>query len=130
MNYTLQNIVSLLVFLFAVFFGIYYFVLRQQGQYVPETWGELGCMRPVYIQSDSLQPTLLKGTYLSLNQCVESKVNFQTESIVYFNDGQQKGLGIVEQRKGGIYTIKIDKEESIEVKGEDIIAYTTLPSEY
>ena len=73
MNFGLQNIVAFFLVLATVVIGAYFLFFRQQGQYIPETWGELGCIHPIYIEKEDLQPKLQRGTFLFLNQCVSSK---------------------------------------------------------
>lgn len=86
MNYTLRNIVGTVLILFALAFGYYYLFSRQKGQYIPDNWGDLGCMYPTNISSDSLEPTLIKGSLLILNQCIKSNTSLNEGDVVLFNN--------------------------------------------
>jgi len=129
MNFGLQNIVAIFLVLATITIGAYFLFFRQQGQYIPETWGELGCIHPIYIKNDDLQPKLQRGTFLFLNQCMTSKGVFATNDVVLINQDGEKIYGIVESRNGSTYSVNTDKGTK-EIEGQYISAYTTLPSEY
>ncbi len=129
MNFGLQNIVAFFLVLATVIIGAYFLFFRQQGQYIPETWGELGCIHPIYIEKEDLQPKLQRGTFLFLNQCVSSKGIYNINDVVLFEDDGEEIFGVVESRNGDTYSVNIGKSK-VETEAKYVIAYTTLPSEY
>lgn len=133
MNYALRNIVSIVLVIFIIGFGYYFLFSRQQGQYIPESWADLDCIHPFTISSDALQPTLVKGSILSLNQCIKNKESLQVGYIVTFRQDGIKRIGIIEDiqiKDGEIYyviTNQNDDTGQYTVLSDDILAYTTLP---
>jgi hypothetical protein len=129
MNFALQNIVAFFLVIATVIIGAYFLFFRQQGQYIPETWGELGCIHPIYIKGEDLQPKLQRGTFLFLNQCITGKGTFNNNDVVLIEEDGEKTYGIVEDRDGDMYTVNIG-DSTVEIENTYITAYTTLPSEY
>lgn len=134
MNFALQNIVAVSLIIVALIAGTYFLFSRQQGQYIPPSWGELACVHPVYIKKDNLQPTLQQGTLLSMNQCIKNYDNFSKGDIIYFEYENDNMLGIVESKKDIVgdvfYVVDIGLDGKIEISAEYVIAFTKLPSEY
>lgn len=132
MNYTLRNIIGIVLILFIALFGYYFLFARQEGQYMPQGWEDFDCMHPVSISSDSLQPTLKRGSILILNQCINNRENLQKGYIVSFNSEGIKKIGIIEDiqysNQKATYTVStdFDKTQQYEVSSIDILAYTTL----
>ena len=129
MNFGLQNIVAIFLVLATITIGAYFLFFRQQGQYIPETWGELGCIHPIYIKNDDLQPKVQRGVFFSLNQCLSEESIFNTNDIVLFERDGEEMLGVVEGREKDIFSVNTGKE-IVEIESEQVVAYTTLPSEY
>ena len=132
MNYALQNIVAFFLIVATIVAAAYFLVLRQDGQYIPESLGDIGCIHPVYISEDNLQPTLTRGTYISLNQCVRSTTSMTDGTVIYFEYDDENVLGIIEGRETKVnktyYTVNIG-DKTVEVDPSTILAYTTLQSE-
>lgn len=132
MNYTLRNIISIVLILFIILFGYYFLFARQQGQYIPKGWEDFDCMHPVSISSDSLQPTLKRGSILILNQCINNVDTLEKGYIVSFNIDGIKKIGIIEDiqftNRKATYTVytDFDKTQVYEVSSIDILAYTSL----
>lgn len=132
MNYTLRNIIGIVLFLFVVIFGYYYLFSRQQGQYVPAGWEDFDCMYPVFIGSDSLQPTLKKGSILILNQCVNDNTELEIGNIVTFTNDGIKKVGTIQdityEDREVSYTVQISNNQTdiIDISKEDILAYTEI----
>lgn len=132
MNYTLRNIIGIVLFLFVVIFGYYYLFSRQQGQYVPAGWEDFDCMYPVFIGSDSLQPTLKKGSILILNQCVNDNTELKIGNIVTFTNDGIKKVGTIQdityEDREVSYTVQISNNQTdiIDISKEDILAYTEI----
>ena len=133
MNWALQNIVAVALIIAAVIVGTYFLFSRQQGQYIPPSWGELGCVHPVYIRKDSLQPTLQQGTIFSMNQCITDSNDFSQGDILYFEYENENMLGIVDSKSSGykniVYTVDIGLDGKIEISADSVIAFSKLPSE-
>ena len=133
MNFALQNIVAVALIIAAIIAGTYFLFSRQQGQYIPGDWADLGCVHPVYIKKDYLQPRLQQGTLLSMNQCIKDYNNFSQGDILYFEYENENMLGIVESKSSGFknitYTVDIGLDGKIEVLADSVIAFSTLPSE-
>lgn len=135
MNYALKNIISIVLILFIIGFGYYFLFSRQQGQYIPESWADFDCIHPFNITTDALQPTLVKGSILSLNQCINEKVNLQEGYIVTFRQDGIRRIGIIKdikiENRETYYVIKTNNDDSGEytVLSDDIVAYTILPLE-
>jgi len=134
MNYTLRNIIGIVLFLFVVIFGYYYLFSRQQGQYMPAGWEDFDCMYPVFIGSDSLQPTLKKGSILILNQCVNDNTELEIGDIVSFKNfmfdiPSSKKVGIIKDttyKHGQIVYTNNDQTDIYNISKEDILAYTEI----
>ncbi len=135
MNYTLRNIVGTVLILFALAFGYYYFFSRQKGQYIPDNWGELGCMYPTNISSDSLEPTLIKGSLLILNQCIKSNTSLNEGDVVLFNNDGLNKIGIIEEiifeDRVESYVVSTSnfETEKYTLLIDDITAYTEMIEE-
>ncbi|MBP6976578.1 S26 family signal peptidase [Candidatus Dojkabacteria bacterium] len=132
MNYTLRNIIGIVLFLFVIVFGYYYLFSRQQGQYIPAGWEDFDCMSPVFISSDSFEPTLRKGSLLILNQCVNDNTELEIGNIVSFTNDGIKKVGIIEdityEDREISYTVQIsnDQTDIYNISKEDILAYTEI----
>jgi len=132
MNYTLRNIIGIALTLFIIIFGYYYLFARQQGQYVPESWGDLDCMYPVMIGTDALEPTLRKGSILMLNQCIPDKDDLEIDYIVSFNYDGVKRIGsikdviYIDRKVSYIVTTHNDGTGEYTISSEDVLAYTKL----
>ena len=126
MNYTLQNIVTISVTLFALIFVIYFFFLRQPYQYIPDSIGSIGCIYPVYIKEDILEPTLTENTYIFLNQCIGQNETIQVGSIVYFEYEEEKQLGILTNSKGDSYIVDFGIEDNMSVVKSSILGYNSV----
>jgi len=132
MNYTLRNIIGIVLFLIVIIFGYYYLFSRQQGQYVPAGWEDFDCMYPVFIGSDSLQPTLKKGSILILNQCVNDNTELEIGNIVTFTNDGIKKVGTIQdityEDREVSYTVQISNNQTdiIDISKEDILAYTEI----
>ena len=129
MNFALKNIVAFFLVIATVIIGAYFLFFRQQGQYIPETWGELGCIHPIYIKGQDLKPKLQRRTYLVLNQFITVKGPFNNNDVVLIEEDGEKTYGIVEDMDGDMYTINIG-DSTVEIENTYITAYTTLPPEY
>lgn len=132
MNYTLRNIIGIVLFLIVIIFGYYYLFSRQQGQYMPAGWEDFDCMYPVFIGSDSLQPTLKKGSILILNQCVNDNTELEIGNIVTFTNDGIKKVGTIQdityEDREVSYTVQIsnDQTDIYNISKEDILAYTEI----
>jgi len=132
MNYTLRNIIGIVLFLFVIIFGYYYLFSRQQGQYIPAGWEDFDCMSPVFISSDSFEPTLRKGSLLILNQCVNDNTELEIGNIVSFTNDGIKKVGIIEdityEDREISYTVQIsnDQTDILNISKEDILAFTVI----
>ncbi len=132
MNYTLRNIIGIVLFLIVIIFGYYYLFSRQQGQYMPAGWEDFDCMYPVFIGSDSLQPTLKKGSILILNQCVNDNTELEIGNIVTFTNDGIKKVGTIQdityEDREVSYTVQISNNQTdiIDISKEDILAYTEI----
>lgn len=135
MNYTLRNIVSVAIIVFILIFGYYYLFARQEGQYIPDNWADFDCMYPTSISKDDLQPTLLKGSILILNNCITSDNTLNIGDILLFNSDGLNRIGIIKEKniKDGLtyYVVSTSnfEEKSFTIQFEEILAYTKLPSE-
>lgn len=102
---------------------------------MPDSWADFDCMYPTSISTDELQPTLLKGSILILNRCVNEKTLLSEGYIVLFNQGGLKKVGIItgSESKAGTkyYTVQISNQggDDFTVSKDEITAYTKLPSE-
>ena len=133
MNFALQNIVAVILIIAAVVGGTYFLISRQQGQYIPDDWADLGSVQPEDIKKDYLQPRLQQGTLLSMNQCIKNYRNFSKGDVLYFEYDNENMLGIVESKKEVnreiIYVIDIGLDGKLEVPSDSVISFTKLPSE-
>ncbi len=136
MNYALRNIVSIVLVIFIIGFGYYFLFSRQQGQYIPESWADLDCIHPFTISSDELQPTLVRGSILSLNQCINDKENLQDGYIVTFKQDSIKRIGVIKDKEIKdsqtyyVITTQNDDTGQYTVLSDDILAYTIIPTDY
>lgn len=136
MNYTLRTIVAVVLILFALIFGYYFFFSRQKGQYIPQRWEDFDCMYPTSIASDSLQPTLMKGSILILNQCINESTNIEEGFVISFTKEGIERIGVIESIEYDSditsYTVStgIDDTEKFSITIDDINAYTIVPDNY
>lgn len=135
MNYTLRNIVSVAIIVFILIFGYYYLFARQEGQYIPDNWADFDCMYPISISKDDLQPTLLRGSILFLNDCITSENLLKSGDIILFNTDGLDRMGIIKEKKitDGLtyYVVSTSnfEDKTFTIQFEEILAYTKLPSE-
>lgn len=133
MNYTLRNIVGIVLILFILIFGYYFLFARQKGQYIPAGWGDFDCMYPTIISSDSLQPTLKKGSILILNSCIRENTYIGVGTVVLFNKDGIKEIGVVDDviNKDRVvsYTVSLDSNDTQKytITFDELIAYTVVP---
>ncbi len=92
-------------------------------------------MYPTNISSDSLEPTLIKGSLLILNQCIKSNTSLNEGDVVLFNNDGLTKIGLIED------VIFEDRVESYVVSTsnletdkytlliDDITAYTEMIEE-
>jgi phage repressor protein C with HTH and peptisase S24 domain len=127
--------VSLLIIFAIILIGgatLYFLIVRQQGQYVPASISEVGCVYTVSVAGDSMTPAIKSGTVLSLNKCIQDKNNLTTGKVILFEDGGMKKVGRIKEKltlaEGVFYKISRDNRpgEEITISSNSILAVSEI----
>lgn len=128
MNKIVSLFITLLILAAIIYGALYFFVLRQKGQYIPKTIDEAACVYLTRVQGNSMAPAVKNGTVLLLNKCFKNKDDLRTGQIVLVEDDGIKRLGRIREKlilaEGVFYRIGQDgrPNEEFTVTAQNVIA--------
>lgn len=124
------SILTTLLLLVVIVGGLayYFLVFRKSTQFIPQSSSEVGCVYPIRVQGNSMEPTLKSGSLISFNSCIADKTNLEIDKIIVFDEGRVKRIGrikeIVSVEGEVFYKISRDNREGEEftVHANSVIA--------
>jgi phage repressor protein C with HTH and peptisase S24 domain len=103
-------------------------ILRQKDQYLPESVNKIGCIYPVRVLGNSMEPAIKDGIVLSMNKCIKNRNNLPIGTIVVFEENGIKRVARIKEKLGlaeGIF-YKMGRDnrqgEEFTASSENIIA--------
>jgi hypothetical protein len=119
---------TLLIVTAIIFCALYFFVLRQKGQYIPKNVEEISCVYLTRVSGNSMVPAVKNGMILSMNKCFKNKDDLTLGQIVLVEEKGIKRLGRIKERlvlqEGVFYKIGQDgrANEEFTVASQNVLA--------
>ena len=120
--------ITLLILAAIVGGALYFFVLRQKGQYIPKNVEEVSCVYLTRVSGNSMAPAVKSGTILLLNKCIAIKDDLTFGQIVLLDEKGIKRLGRIREKlilpEGVFYRISQDgrAHEEFTVESGNVLA--------